>query len=145
MINLISPKRPTGPGWRQLPAPPAWATLGYASSAWFHGESNLAVISAVEVAKDADNIDRGPEYHVSISKQIPGSSTGRCSSADALWVIAQFGLTDAEEDNHVPSGKVRNFWRPVADKLVGLECACKEQETAIREDKGDYIWRGANK
>jgi hypothetical protein len=44
--------------------------------------------------------------------------------------------------NHVPSGRVRNFWRPVADHLSGYECPCVADEPAIREDKGDYVWRG---
>lgn len=51
------------------------------------------------------------------------------------------GLEGAEEDNHVPHGKVRNFWRPVAELLVGKECECKAEEPVIREDKGDFIWR----
>lgn len=143
MINLINPKRPIGAGWVKLPPPPQWATLGYAAESWAHPESRLCVITAVEVATDADGIDRGPEYHVSMSQQSTRGTVERCSSADALWILGQFDLTDAEEDNHVPNGKVRNWWRPVADRFVGLECACKDNEPAMREDKGDYVWRGA--
>ena len=46
------------------------------------------------------------------------------------------------EDNHVPGGFVRNFWRPVADRFSGYECACVATEPAIVEDKGDFVWRG---
>jgi len=143
MINLINPKHPGGPGWVRLPPPPQWATMGYPGETWMHQHYNLCVITAVEVAKDADQVDRGPEYHISISLQRHVGQVERCTSADALWVLGQFDLVDAEEDNHVPSGRVRNVWRPVADRLVGLECACKDDEPAMREDKGDYVWRGA--
>lgn len=142
MIDIIKPKRPTGTGWVQLEPPPAWVTLGYRAESWAHRETRLCVISAVEVAADADGIDKGPEYHVSVSLLDRNMRTARCSSADALWVIAQFDLLDAEEDNHVPGGLVRNWWRPIADHLAGIECACKDDEPAIREDKGDFVWRG---
>lgn len=143
--SIIQPKRPAAQhyGWVRLPPPPQWATLGFAGEAWTHLTSGLTVISAVEVAKDADGIDRGPEYHLSISYRASDGSTQRCSSNEANEVLRQFDLDGAEEDNHVPHGMVRNFWRPVADHLVGMECACKAQESAIRENKGDYVWRPA--
>ncbi len=141
MLNLIKPKRPGGAGWAQQSAPPQWVSLGYAAEAWIHPEYRLYAISAVEVAKDADGIDRGPEYHLSVSAQSTIGHTMRCTSADALWVLNEFDLVDAEEDNHVLNGLVRNFWRPVADHLVGLECGCKDDEPSMLEDKGDYIWR----
>lgn len=139
MSALIAPKQPrTGMGWFQMPRPPGWVSLGFDAEAWRHPASGLAVISAVEVAKDADGIDRGPEYHISISK-----NGARCTSQEALVVLEHFGLDGAEEDNHVPNGQVRNFWRPVADRFVGLQCACKDSEPAVVEDKGDYVWRDA--
>jgi hypothetical protein len=138
MRSIIRPVHPKPrSGWEQLPNPPTWVTLGFEGHAWHHHARGLNVISAVEVAKDADGIDRGPEYHVSVSR-----NGGRCSSADARQVLADFGLDGAEEDNHVPGGKVRNYWWPVADRFVGMECACKDSESAIIEDKGDYVWRG---
>jgi hypothetical protein len=112
-------------------------TLGYPVEAWEH-TSGLFVLSAVEVAVDKPGeTPLGPEYHLSISM-----NGGRCSSADALFVLAAFGLSDAKEDNHVPNGHVRNFWRYVADNLSGYECACVDNEPAIKEDKGDFVWRG---
>lgn len=137
MISIIKPKRPVISGWVQEPAPPGWVSLGYECESWYHPASRLCVFSAVEVAKDADNIDRGPEYHISISKD----GRRRCTRSEAIQVLKQFNLDGAEEDNHVPYGIVRNFWRPVAENLVGLECACKKDEPAIVEDKGDYVWR----
>ena len=107
-----------------------------ADSFWYLPR-NLFAISAVETMADED---KGPEYHISISKPLP-SGVKRCDSNEARWVLAQFGLEGAEEDNHVPYGKVRNFWRPVANGLVGLECECKAEEPAVVEDKGDFVWR----
>jgi hypothetical protein len=107
--------------------------------AFFHEASSISVISAVEFIDDG-KVD-GPEYHLSISRQHPTMGPRRCSSTEAKWVLRQFRLDGALEDNHVPGGMVRNFWRPVADPLVGRECECVDTENAIREDKGDYVWR----
>lgn len=144
---IIAPKRPVVAGWTKMPPPPAWASLGYPAEAWYHPRAGIAVISAVEVAKDADDIDRGPEYHISMSLRIPDGSPGgqgyRIPHQMAVEVLRHFDCEDAEEDNHVPGGIVRNFWRPVADRFVGMTCACKDSEPAMVEDKGDYVWRGA--
>ncbi|WP_174976725.1 hypothetical protein [Burkholderia aenigmatica] len=142
--SVIKPRRPKADGWKFMgPASPE-TTLGFEGECWFHRESRLFVISAVEVAAPEGGISKGPEYHVSISLQT-SDGTARCTSADALFVLAAFELLEAEEDNHVPNGRVRNFWRPIADNLVGLECACKADEPAIVEDKGDYVWRGVTR
>lgn len=138
--SVIQPKRPSGKGWRRATGwqcPRELAELGYPVEAWEHHESGLFALSAVEVAHDPGQPELGPEYHLSVS-----ASGQRCTSAEALWALAQFDLADAKEDNHVPSGRVRNFWRPVADNLSGYECKCVDNEPAIREDKGDFVWRG---
>lgn len=140
--SIIKPKRPVLQGWRRASwwvCPPALAELGYPVEAWEHPSSGLFALSAVEVATpEPGHPALGPEYHLSIS--LNGC---RCPSSDALFVLAGFGLEDAKEDNHVPSGFVRNFWRPVADRLSGYECACVDEEPAMREDKGDFVWRAA--
>ena len=82
------------------------AALGYPVEAWEHSDSGLFALSAVEVATDPGEPVLGPEYHLSITH-----NGQRCSSADALFALAAFGLGDAREDNHVPNGRVRNFWR----------------------------------
>jgi hypothetical protein len=125
------------------PASPE-ATLGYEGECWFHRATCLFAISAVEVAAPEGGVSKGPEYHVSISLQTL-AGPARCTSADAVFVLAAFDLLEAEEDNHVPNGLVRNFWRPVAEPLIGLECACKADEPAIVEDKGDFVWRGVTR
>lgn len=117
VTSIIQPKRPASAGWRRATwwqCPPGLAALGYPVVAWEHAQSGLFALSAGE----------------------------RCSSADAVFVLAAFDLSDAKEDNHIPNGKVRNFWRPVADHLSGYECPCVEQEPAMVENKGDFVWRG---
>jgi hypothetical protein len=134
---LVQCLRPRFPGWREItqyqPIQPS-AIARY----FIHDRSFLTVISAVEVVRDENN---RPEYHISVSKQVPGFGTRRCDSNDATWVLQQFGFDGALEDNHVPSGLVRNFWRPVWSNEIGQECPCKAEEPAIVEDRGDFVWR----
>lgn len=144
MQSIIKPKTPSVPGWRicsEWVCPPQLAATGFPVQAWEHPASGLFALSAVEVAAEAQGLPtKGPAYHLSISH-----GGQRCTSADAVWVLAAFGLADALEDNHVPGGRVRNFWRYVADNLSGVECPCVDDEPAIREDKGDYVWRGVTR
>lgn len=136
--SIIQPKKPSGSGWHLEQIPIDLDNLGYPWTMYSHPETGLTVISAVEVTETEPGAEAlGPEYHLSISKR-----GQRCTSQEAKWVLRQFELEDAEEDNYVPSGKVRNFWRPVADRLSGYQCPCKASEPAITEDKGDYVWRG---
>lgn len=136
---IIKPLRPPV-HWRQWPVPRQLERAGYPIERWYYPERMIQVMSAVEVAVDMDGSSNGPEYHISISR-IDGARPARVNSFDAKWVLQQFGLEGAEEDNHVPNGIVRNFWRPVAEPLIGKECACKADEPAIVEDKGDFVWR----
>lgn len=137
--SIIKPKRPTGQGWQQVHNPNVKLldSLGFPHASWMHEQTGMFAISAVEVADEPGQVKLGPEYHLGLSQ-----GGQRCTTADAVWVLAQFDLLDAKEDNHVPSGKVRNFWRPVADNLSGYECPCVDDEPAIKEDKGDFVWRG---
>ena len=118
-----------------------WKNLGYGiAMCWMHRTRELVVLSAVEkAAPERGEIDVGPEYHVSVSR----GGGKRCTANDAREVMVMFGAEDALEDNHVPSGKVRNFWMPVADKYRGYECPCVDHEPAMLEDRGDYLWRAA--
>lgn len=139
--SVIACLRPQTGGWRELPTQlgdPLLA-MGYPARAYFHPRSMIQVISAVEVASDA--ACDGPEYHLSISRSTPSGVT-RVDSNDARWVLGCFKLEGAKEDNHVPHGRARNFWRPVAGDWVGVRCHCEDEEPAIRENKGDFIWRG---
>lgn len=145
-LSVIQPRAPAaGTGWARaehlLAAKRQLDAMGYPWAAWAHPAYGLLVISAVEKPDpEPGEFDAGPEYHLSVS-----AMGRRCSSADAIWALGQFDLLDATEDNHVPSGHVRNFWRPVADPLSGFECPCQASEPAMREDKGDFIWRGVSR
>jgi len=137
--SIVKPKKPKADGWKIIQADiQELDGCGYPHEIYFHAENNLGVISSVEVAHNPGQKDLGPEYHVSVSR----ADRTRCSSADALWVVDQFDMDDSDEDNHVPGGFVRNFWKPVTESLIGHVCPCKETESAIKEDKGDFIWRG---
>lgn len=119
-------------------------TGDYPLERWLEYGSDITVLSAVEVAVDKDGHSNGPEYHLSISRATWPNGRYTPSRVDtnmAKWVLAEFGLDGAEEDNHVPHGVVRNFWRPVASGLVGKECPCKAEEVVIKEMKGDFVWR----
>lgn len=135
---IIKPKSPKGDGWVLVGLSPQNYTLGYDGIIFSYPEMGFYVISAVEVANDEHDIDKGPEYHVSISK-----NGGRCSRNEARFITKCFDMQDADEDNHVPNGIVRNYWMPVAEKYIGHVCPCKETENAIVEDDGDYVWRDA--
>lgn len=138
--SIVRPLAPTGSGW--VGGRDISTLIGsvYETIAWTHAESNMRVLSAVEVATEP-GIEKGPEYHISISKELRSGEVGRCTSQEAQWVLAQFGCEGAEEDNHINCGSVRNFWRPVAENLVGIECKCKDDEPVIKEGKGDFIYR----
>lgn len=145
MDNIINPRRPSGTGWMRHPLTRAFAARvaqmgGYPTETWAHEQGNIWAITSVEVANDPGQPELGPEYHLSVS-----AMGERCTPEQAAWVLQQFGLEDAREDNHTPDGKVRHFWRPVADKLSGYECPCIANEPAMREDKGSFVWRGVTK
>lgn len=126
---IIKPKKPIGKGWAFIQDYPI---SGFPGKAYQHLKSGLCVISSLEVADPK----LGPEYHISVSKV-----GRRCTSEEGAWVISQFDMDGADEDNHVPYGQVRNYWKPVAERLHGYVCPCKDTEQAIKEDKGDYVWR----
>lgn len=137
--SIIKPLRPDGSGWHGPVGLPTRVTLGFEGYAWTHPKLGVSVISAVEVAKDKDGIERGPEYHVSIAAMGP-VGPGRCPSDVATLVLRAFGALDGwEEDNHVPNGVARNYWRPVAETMIGMDCACKATEHVVIE--GDYEHR----
>jgi len=149
IIKPLRPKNQARNQWLESPGiveelARAGYPSGYPIERWIHYGYDITVLSAVEVAKERDGSTNGPEYHISVSKATYPCGIYkpvRLDTTEAKWVLAEFGVDGAEEDNHVPHGVVRNFWRPVAEGLVGKECACKAEEVVIREMKGDFIWR----
>jgi hypothetical protein len=145
IVKPLQPLHQARNEWFREPLPYEYvARMGYPIERWLHYGTDICVLTAVEVATDKDGSSNGPEYHVSVSKATWPSgryTPTRIDTNEAKWVLAEFGLDGAEEDNHVPHGVVRNFWRPVASGLVGKECQCKAEEVVIKEMKGDFIWR----
>lgn len=150
--SIIAPLVPIGADWHAVEVPPTLRRSGYPASAWIgplDAARYVQVLSAVEVTRDPGQPDVGAEYHLSIScrRTDPKADRGpeRIDSNDARAILAQFGLDGWTEDNHTPGGMVRNFWRPVADPLVGWTCKCVDDEPAVREDGGDFVWRGVTR
>ena len=141
IITCLKPKRH---GWVEFQLPPAspLRQMGYPVRVYRHTRSMITVFSAVEVT--SDSVVGGPEYHLSISRD-GRDGTERVDSNDARWALGEFSIEGAREDNHVPYGLVRNFWRPVAGNWVGVRCRCEDDEPKITENKGDFVWRGAPK
>ncbi len=138
--DIIKPLAPSGDGWIGGEDVRQYMRSAFPLTAWSHPQLQLFVLSAVEVASDTDDVSRGPEYHLSVSKQYQRGVPSRCSAEEGAFVLKTFGGLDGwEEDNHVPNGRVRNYWRAVAENMVGRECACKESEHRVVE--GDFEYR----
>lgn len=107
-----------------------WFLVGYVPQAnGFRYENSMGVIAISSIHE----VSGEPQYHVSFSH--------RGQRIDQDWMaplLKQWGIEDFEEDNHVPNGKVRNFWKPVAGPVI--ECPCKAVEEPHVE-KGGYVWR----
>lgn len=142
--SIIKPKAPKGTGWQYCGRQPDLTGGGFEVQAWYYPDQGFFVLSAVEVARDADDIEKGPEYHVSISRRLTGIPQ-RVDRNGARFVLKAFDMENATEDNHVPFGVVRNYWMPVNESLVGHVCPCQDKEPAMVEDKGDFVWRGVTK
>ena len=145
--TIVPPLHPTGPGWVQVDVPDILASqmakTGGVAERWVH-TAGYNVISAVEIAELGRADEVGPHYHISISRYNRTlRKNERCPNAEAQFILKKFNLDGWQEDNHVPGGMVRNYWRAVAEDLVGIKCKCEATEPTIREDKGDYIWRPA--
>lgn len=142
---IVQPVRPKGGGWMQWPyvAPPGYSRP-YAIERWYNRGQETQILTAIEIVLPEGAKEGRPEYHVSISGlKWLDERPYRCSDSRARWVLKQVGLDGWFEDNHVPHGIVRNFWRPVAEPQVGDVCPCVGEEPAMREMKGDYVWRGS--
>lgn len=146
IINPVHPVDADGrplPGWRFNTIMPA----DYPAYVWDH-EYGVRALSAVEVVNEPEHPEQnGPHYHVSFTRWRFGAKGVegplRIDSADAAYLLRTCfgGLEGWEEDNHVENGQARNFWRPVDETRVGMECFCKRYEPRVIEDGGDYVWR----
>lgn len=106
---------------------------------WTNPELMASVLSSVDFV---DEPEPSLQWHVSITRI---GQAGPLVADDALvrTVLEDFDMSvareRAEEDNHVPFGKARNFWLPVPEHLRGVPCPCKASETPHR--RGAYTWR----
>tara|TARA_Y100000780_G_C13680371_1_gene415836 strand:+ start:810 stop:1256 length:447 start_codon:yes stop_codon:yes gene_type:complete len=132
--SIIQPKKPNNPAWKAFSVD---LNIGFCAVGYHHQRLNLNVISAVEAVE----ADIGPEYHLSISRCSGSGLPRRCSAEEARMVLKQFDAEHATEDNH--SSIIRNYWLPVNQALVGIECDCKDSEAAVTE--GDFEWRPLTK
>lgn len=118
--------------------------LPYAIERWYNRSHQVQVVSSIENVQPEGGAEPRHEYHLSVSGLKNGAvRIYRVSDSRARWALRVFRFEGWFEDNHVPGGLVRNHWRPIADPLVGQVCVCVDTEPAIREMKGDYVWRGA--
>lgn len=95
-------------------------------------------LSGVRILSSVDDIPgSGPEFHVSASK-----NGGRLRAHEAVEVLAglasPFPWEEWEEDNHVPNGIARHYWRHT-DPTKRKPCPCKPNEKPTIE--GDYEHR----
>lgn len=151
---ILQPLRPKGGGWMRCEnLPPEFyeregIARPYVLERWYNRGHEVLAFTAIEsVTKEGTAVDR-LEYHISVSGRRQIDADGnfgppyRVSRSRAAWTLRCFGFEDGLEDNHVPGGLVRNFWRPLNEKEIGEVCKCVDAEPAIREMKGDYVWRG---
>lgn len=138
--RIVSPLRPIGRGWSLWPVMYLqYEREAYASDRWYNRAHEVQVISAIESVSGEG--EPRHEYHLSISGlKYQSPHIHRCSASLARWVLKEFDFVDSVEDNHVPGGIVRNFWRPIAENRSPV-CHCTQTEPEILEDKGDYVWR----
>lgn len=131
----LSERRPSGPGWMQLPTPRTLASGTHAASMWRRGA--VSVISALSLAEAPDGSGRNIlQWHVSVSRF--GS---RPTDRDVRHAREAFRLQGFEEDNHHPGG-ARHFWQPV-EPAERVDCECKTTEDTIVERDG-YRWTNPN-
>lgn len=143
ILHALKPKNLSE--WDRWPVRSNLAREAYDVGRWYHRRTSIQVVSAIEVVREEGREQR-PEYHISISHaDMRTGVVSRVNSNDARAILAMFDVSGWLEDNHAPSGKARNFWRPIAEPAVGVPCVCVDDEPAIVEDKGDYIWRGVTK
>lgn len=144
---ILKPFRPITGGWVEWQA--NWRSWGpdgavpYVIERWYNRGQELQVLSSIESVDPEDGSGRRLEYHVSVSGLKYGADRPyRVSDSRARFALKAFGFDGYTEDNHVPHGIVRNYWRPIEDRLQGIECPCVDEEPAFREMQGDFTWRG---
>lgn len=140
--RILQPIRPTKGVWIQWEVSGALEQQCYAVERYYNQALEVQVITAIEALEQPDRSTRF-EYHISVTGcRAQTHRVYRCSDQTAKCALEMFGFTNYAEDNHVPGGLARNYWRPVVE-TQDPGCECFDTEPKIIEDKGDYIWRHA--
>lgn len=128
------PKRPWRSGWQRLPSLRDRIEL----HRWWHARERLLVVSSAPVAEFRGELR--PQWQVSASKVFVGGHERRPTDDEVAFVLREFRIVGAEEDNHMP-GLARHFWM-LCDLAPGDEmgCECKEGEETVVEPDG-FKWQ----
>lgn len=122
-------KAPKGDTWRLFDTV---KNGGDVMNRWLSPQG-ICVLSSYCVAETGRSKLLIPQWHISVSEN------GHRPGDDAVRsVLADFGMEDSEEDNHVP-GKARHFWR-LDVQGPHVECDCKRDEETVTELDG-YRWQ----
>lgn len=123
----------------ELAVPPAktpsdrrWKYEGMCGDAQSWKKGRVRALTECTVMEYPDGDGKGPTWLVSFS--LDGE---RLSGRPLDRALSDFGMSDAEEDNHHP-GVARHFFMPV-DPAHRVDCECKSDETIIVEADG-YTW-----
>ncbi len=145
IVSVIQPLAPKNVTWQEVPVEGPMAASKYPVRRWIQWPQSLqdlvgiSIMSAMEVVADEPGGEEFPQYHISVSCFDNRGKSIRPSRDMAYEVLAAFGTDGFEVDNHVPNSTVWNFWRHVADPVIGKPCVCVKDETLVIE--GDYPWR----
>lgn len=138
-IAVMQPRQPRKGshwlrGWHgRLEAPPAVRAQAASlpdAELWTRGR--VRVFSSVDLAELPDRSGIGPQWHISVSRY-----PDRASHAEVQRALRDFGMLEAEQDNHEP-GSAKHFWLPV-DQAHRVDCECKEDEVQVVEPDG-HVW-----
>lgn len=121
-------------GFSRWPHPQPWA-LPAGASAW-RSHDGLYVISALDSMVYPTGRGHGPTWLVTVSLDA-SRHPARPSNTDVARVAEAFGLTDWDEDNHMP-GIARALFCPV-DPAHRVACECKATEL-VHVDPDGYRW-----
>lgn len=134
MTRQLIERRPPASGWWHRVTTHRPDPRATAETAWRRG--HLVVISSLLDAELPGGEGKvGPTYHVSISYK-----TRRPKPHHVRSALRDFGMAEAEEDNHHP-GVARHFFLPLDPAYRGV-CECKTSEVQVTEPDG-YRWSQA--
>lgn len=105
----MKPLRPSGKGWVGKPFLVPNPLLSKSARGWEHPATGTLVISSV----DPSGANGQLEYHLSVSLY-----SRRCTTDEAMAVLAIFGMDNAQEDDAGYINEVRHFWQPVTKEAA---------------------------